>query len=58
MPVRSPEHPAAMRCSTWKTCSPITGQGAQDEVTTYFGMRKVEVKNGQVLLNNTLSISA
>lgn len=24
-----------------------------DEVTTYFGMRKVEVKNGQVLLNNS-----
>ncbi|NLA53247.1 MAG: glycoside hydrolase family 2, partial [Clostridiales bacterium] len=31
----------------------LEDDGAQDEVKTYFGMRKVEVQNGQVLLNNS-----
>ena len=30
----------------------LDGDAAQDEVSTYFGMRKVEVKDGWVLLNN------
>lgn len=31
----------------------MDGEKAQDDVKTYFGMRKVEVVNGQVLINNT-----
>ena len=49
VPVWTPEHPRLFDLKI----TLITGQGAQDDVTTYFGMRKVEVKNGQVLLNNT-----
>lgn len=45
----TPEHPRLFDLKV----TLLTEKGAQDEVKTYFGMRKVEVKNGQVLLNNT-----
>ena len=50
-PVRlwAPGHPSLYDLSV----RILTGGKEADHVASYFGMRKVEVKNGQVLLNNT-----